>query len=922
VSLARPSGTVTFLFTDIEGSTQRWEDAQPAMRLATRRHDELLREVMERHRGYVFKTVGDAFCVAFSDARSALAAAVDAQRTLGAEDFATVDGLRVRMGLHSGAAEERDEDYFGPTVNRVARISDAAHGSQIVLSGITAELVRGDLPAGVALVDLGEFALKGLAAPERIFQVCAEGLPAEHPPLRTGGFVRSNLPIMLTTFVGREPELAELRGVLAEQRVVTIVGTGGAGKTRLAIELATSIAERFPDGIWFVDLAPLTSGTLVADEFAAVLNIRATSASAVLERLVSSLRARTTLLVVDNCEHVIDEAARCIAHLVAHCPQLRVIATSRESLRIAGEHIFAVAPLEVPPPMTGTPNADSVLAYSAVALLVQRAAASSSFRLTNENAVDVVEICRRLDGLPFALELAAPRLLVLSPAELLARLGERFRLLRNEQRGSLPRRQTLSALIEWSYRLLGDDERTLFRSLAVFPGSFSLDSAARVSGDSGERTLDLLSSLVDKSMVVSDAVATSTRFRLFESTRAFAQEQLRLEGERDGTLERFCEAMLALAREALRVLPFSQERPWLDSIELELDNLRAALTETLEAGRDVAAGAEIAAALGFFWQGRRPQEGSHWLQLAREAAGAYPKPLEGRVFLESARVDVTTLQTVPFAQRAVTAFRGAADSAGLGHALEYLGQSLINVGRFADAERALNESVTLLSAQNAPGAGARSRVLRGVAALYARQDDAAAAGDLSDALAELEAGGRKRDAALALQGLAHVALARGRYKEASTLTARGLRYCEELDDPRGMGLLRFELAHALFREGAVDEARANAVESLRLLRDASIPMAFTQASVVLAATLEAGGRLSEGARALGFARAHTDGVAFCLMPRMQLLYDETLERLRSRTTAAAFEEAMKEGGALAPEAIARGDQEENAVVATSRLPMP
>jgi predicted ATPase/class 3 adenylate cyclase len=918
--MERPRGTITFLFSDIEGSTRRWETGRAAMQDAVRRHDDLMHAVMLKHGGFVFKTVGDAFCVAFADPRSALEAALEAQRLMAAENFDAVDGMSVRMGLHSGSAEERAGDYFGPTVNRVARISAAAHGGQIVLSAIAAELVRADLPPGISLRDLGEYELKDLAAPERIFQVCGQDLAAAHPALRVSGHAPANLPVMLTSFVGRERELSELRTAIAQQRLVSIVGTGGAGKTRLAIALATSLAERFPGGVWFVDLAPLTSGTVVLDEFAAVLGVRATSAPELIERLASKLRERETLIVVDNCEHVIEDAAGAISELLVRCSDLRIIATSRESLRIAGEHVFATPPLDVPPAALSIVTAREALTYSSVALFAERAAAAGGFHISDANASAVVDICRHLDGLPFALELAAPRLSVLAPAALLARLGERLRLLKNEQRGGASRTQTLSALIEWSYDLLTPPEQALFRTLCMFAGSFSLESAALAAGTDGLETIDLISSLVEKSMVVREASGSDARFRLFESTRAFAQDRLLEHGERDATMLRFCAAMLTAVTELLGAFPAGQERAWLDSVELELDNVRAALVETLELGRDAVTGAEIAVSLGIFWHARRPQEGSYWLSLARDAARDYSELLEARVFLESARIELTTANTVPFAQRSVAAFRSAGDRQGLGHALEYLGQSLINVGRFEEAGRALDESVGLLAAENLRVASARSRVLRGVATLYARRDDAEAERDLSGALTELEADGRKRDASMALQGLTHVELARGNYREASAYAARGLHYCEELNHVRGMALLRYELAHSLLRDGAADEARANALEALRLLRDTSIPMAFTQATVVLAATLAAGGRDAEAARAIGYARFHTDGVAFCMLPPTQRLYDETLALLRSRRDDAELEAAMRQGEALAPDALARTFLEENALRATSLEP--
>ncbi|MGH7747654.1 MAG: ATP-binding protein, partial [Candidatus Dormibacteria bacterium] len=423
---ARPTGTVTFLFSDIEGSTGRWEAEPEAMREAVGRHDALLHDVFASGGGYVFKTVGDAFCVAFGDPLAAFRAALAAQQRLADEAFEAVGGLRVRIGMHTGAADERDGDYFGPTVNRVARLSDAGHGGQILVSGITAELVRDARLPGVTLLELGEYRLRDLAAPERIFQACGQGLERAFPPLRTGGAVRSNLPATPSSFVGRARELALIAESLEAHRLVTITGAGGVGKTRLALAAAAPLVPTFSGGVWFVDLSPLASPAVVIDEFAAVLGIRPSPGASLLENLAAALRTRHALLVVDNCEHVIDAAAACVAHLLRHCPNVHVLATSREALQVAGERQVTLAPLEVPE-REPVADAGDALAYSAVALLVERATAAGRFALSDANAGAVAEIARRLDGIPFALELAAPRLAVISPAKMLELLAEPLR---------------------------------------------------------------------------------------------------------------------------------------------------------------------------------------------------------------------------------------------------------------------------------------------------------------------------------------------------------------------------------------------------------------------------------------------------------------------------------------------------------------
>ena len=526
-----PTGLVTLLFTDIEGSTRAWETHPTEMQIALQRHDEILRKRIEGVGGYVFKTVGDAFCAAFERPAQAVSAAVDIQLALAAELWEPEIRIRVRMGLHSGVCHERDGDYFGPTVNRAARLESTAHGGQVVISGVTADLIASELPVEISLRDLGEHRLKDLGQPVRVYQVCGAGLPCDFPPLRSlnSPELAHNLPSQVSTFVGRDQVLEDVRELLELSRVVTLTGAGGVGKTRLALQVAADLLDGSGDGVWFVDLAPLSDPGLVAAKTAGVLNVREQPGRSVLESLVMALRTRRLLVVFDNCEHVIGEAATLVEALAAGCPQLVILATSREPLRVPGEHVYQVPALSV-----STDDDAEPLGSEAVRLFLERAAEQQSgIALDAESAVVVSRICRRLDGIPLAIELAAARLRSMSLEDLDRRLDRRLRVLTGGSRTAPPRQQTLEALIDWSYDLLNPPEQDLLARLSVFAGSFDLDAAEAVAAwgrGASMDVLDGLAALVDKSLVETER-STAFRYRLLESVRYYGAAKLLERGE-------------------------------------------------------------------------------------------------------------------------------------------------------------------------------------------------------------------------------------------------------------------------------------------------------------------------------------------------------------------------------------------------------
>src|SRR5215207_7851027 len=584
-----PSGTVTFLFTDIEGSTKLWERSPQAMQRALARHDQILRDAVEDLGGCVFKTIGDAFCCAFSTTTDALEAALEAQRALlTKEGWPEETGpLRVRMALHTGTTEERDGDYFGPPVNRVARLLSAAHGGQVLLSLATQELVRDQLPLDVELRDLGEHRLKDLFGPERVFQLVAPGLPAEFPPLRTLEGHPNNLPLQPTPLVGREREVSEIAERLRSEgvRLLTLTGPGGTGKTRLALQSAAELLEEFDDGAFFVALAAITDPELVPSAIAEPLGVRESAEQTLQESLKSYIRDKRLLLILDNFEQVL-EGAPVAGELVGACPKLKVLATSRIPLRLYGEQEYPVPPLALPDP-SDLPPLEILTQYGAVKLFVERArAVKADFAVTNESAPAVAEICARLDGLPLAIELAAARIRILPPQQMLQRLGDRLKLLKGGARDVPARQQTLRGTIDWSYDLLTEEEKVLFWRLSVFSRSHTLEAAEEVCDPEGKLdALEVVGSLLEKSLLRREqGVGGEPRFVMLETVHEYAREKLEESEEAEEVERRHAEYFLALAEEANPKLKGPDQLQWLQRRETEHDNMRAALGRTLQRG--------------------------------------------------------------------------------------------------------------------------------------------------------------------------------------------------------------------------------------------------------------------------------------------------------------------------------------------------
>jgi predicted ATPase/class 3 adenylate cyclase len=673
---------LTFLFTDIEGSTallERLGDEGYARVLAG--HHALVRSALAAHGGREIDTQGDAFFAVFSSPRACVAAVLAMQQALQGHGWPGEERVRVRMGIHCGEAVKTDTGPVGLEVHRAARVAAAGYGGQVLVSEAAAVLVRDGLPPGAALADLGVHRLKDLGRPERIFQLTAAGLQAGFPPLRSLGnpALPNNLPAELSSFIGREREVAEVRALVESSRLVTLTGAGGAGKTRLGLQVAAELLDGSGDGVWLAELAAVTDGEAVALAICEALRLAAQPGRPVLEALLDALALQDALIVVDNCEHLIGGCAKTAEAILRRCPKVHLLATSREPLGIGGEVIYRVPSLSLPGPQ----DSGSVPGSSdAVALFAERARTHGVALAADEQASPVVvSVCRRLDGMPLAIELAAARLRSMSLAELHDRLDQRFRLLTGGSRTALERQQTLRATVAWSYSLLTSAEQLLLARLSVFAGGFDLDAAEAVCGSGDLDVLDvadLLGSLVDKSLVVAEAAGGTLRYRLLETIRLFAAEQLGEAGEEEAAAAAaaHCAHFLALAEQAAAYLTGPEQGSWLARLDADQANLRRAAGYAADLPDGTAAVLRLGVALDRYWWARsRLQEGFELLVPALRRADADADPaLFGAALVTAADVgfhtDVATAR--PLAEQAVQVARQLGDERLLSRALAAL----------------------------------------------------------------------------------------------------------------------------------------------------------------------------------------------------------------------------------------------------------
>ncbi len=663
-----PTGIIVFLLTDIEGSTGRWEADRDAMAALVESHDRIISGAVQAHSGVLFSSAGDSHGAAFHTAADAVSAALEAQHGLR-------DVIPVRMAVHVGPAQERDGNYYGPTLNRGGRLRDAAHGGQVVCSQAVIDLL-GDHPIGVDVADLGEHRLKDLGRPEHVYQLSRLGLGVGFPTLKTLTVESSNLPVQVNSFVGRYQEMAEIGKALHGSRLVTLTGPGGCGKSRLALEVAAEVFDEFPDGVWLVGLAPVVDPDLVPQAVATVLEVRERSGVTLTEAVVTYLKRRRMLLVIDNCEHLLDPAADLVAAIVSGTPDVSVLATSREPLHTHGESIYPVPPLPLP-----EPDAELVeLAFSdSVRLFVERAAAAHpDFHLTANNSKAIASICRHLDGIPLAIELAAATTRMFGPDQIEERLGDRFRLLRRGPRGDLPHHQTLEAAIDWSHRLLTPQQQTLFARLAVFEGGWTLEAAEAVcSGNGLDQTevLPLLADLVDRSLVVSSNDGPQPRYRFLETVGVYASEQ---NGIDPGLALSHAHHYLAFAQQLAPLMETDQTVQAMDAYTADMANLRAALHHFDHTGNADDYCQLLISMRQFLHFRRMFTDVERWLEKATEMASDQLDPsLRGQLLLQSANNAqrgwrLNREAALGFLHRSLPLFTKAGDDRHLSEALAYL----------------------------------------------------------------------------------------------------------------------------------------------------------------------------------------------------------------------------------------------------------
>jgi predicted ATPase/class 3 adenylate cyclase len=635
-----PTGTITFLYTDIEGSTRLWQDCPRDMPGSLDRHNALLRTAIEAHGGVVFRTVGDAFCAAFSRAPDAVLAARSAQSALLGEPWPDGCVIRVRMSIHSGTAEVQDGDYVGHTLNRVARILASGHGGQTLISAAAAELVAGQLPADVSLLNLGEHRLRDLSRSEHIYQLSAPELPSDFSPLVTVDAHPATLPVQPTAFIGRQQEVEAVSGPFRRRdvRLVTLTGPGGSGKTRLALEAGTRALDAFPDGVHFVALAEVMDAADVPSAIGQALHVKQSSGQPPIEGVIAYLRARTVLLILDNFEQLIS-AAHTVSRLLSEASGVSFLVTSRTALRLSGEREYPVPPLRLPD-SGRLPPLDTLSQYDAVALFIERARdVRPDFTVTNETAPAVAEICVRLDGLPLAIELAAARIRLFSPAAILKRLEHRLALLTGGARDRPARQQTLRGAIDWSYDLLDAAEQRLFARLSVFAGGCPIEAAAAIcdaDGDLGLDPLDGISSLAEKSILRAGEPSPSgePRFVMLDTLREYAGERLDDFGETEKMRDLHFQYFFDLARKGQESAVGHQDRILnMDELAADYDNLIVALQYAMD-NRNGPGALRLAGYLTWFWTSRGLwQEGQNWTERALALASPEDFPADGGILL-------------------------------------------------------------------------------------------------------------------------------------------------------------------------------------------------------------------------------------------------------------------------------------------------
>lgn len=784
--------TLTFCFSDIEGSTRLWEESASTMSEALAKHDAILREQIESHRGEVFKTVGDGFFATFVNAHDAVEAAVSIQRTIGSSRWGTSRPIKVRMALHTGPTEVRDNDYFGNTLNRVARLLSTGYGGQVLLSRATTSLVRDYLPPQVTLRDLGLHRLKDLDQAENVAMLGHPELQAEFPPLKSLDARPNKLPRLLSNFIGRQKEMQNAKESLRQGPLLTFLGTGGTGKTRLALEVGSELLDEYPDGVWFVQLSPLKDGTLIPQIIANALNVREEAKQSLIHTLVSWLEAKKTLLILDNCEHVLPGASEVVAHLLRACKGLSVLTTSREPLRIGGEQVYRIPSLSAGSgPMK---TAAEALEFDAIRLLVDRCKLSDPrFELRESEVSAAAQICQQLDGIPFAIELAASRSRVLSLSQIADRLRDRFKLLTGGQDASIPRQQTLRATIDWSYELLNAQEKELLGRLSIFVGGWAMDAAEDICASETLESWDVLDGLmklVDKSLVVRDTDSDEVRFSMLQSVRQYAQDTL------DPLVitelrHKHAHFFAKFAQEAEGGIQGADQAKWLARMEQEHDNLRAVFGAARLDPALLNPSLEIAGAIGRFWTVRGYySEGRSWIESLLSIGPPEANALRANAFRTAGQLAYWQGDSQAgrrFGEASLAICRELGDKDGEARSLFRLGFACLSDGDLKSARDYFEQGLALAHALgDQQGIPHLENAIGEVSALEGNWDQAKAR--FEAALSGFRKLEDRRSIASVLKNLANVATVAGEYRNARESLLESLELREGLGNPTGIAV--------------------------------------------------------------------------------------------------------------------------------------
>ena len=856
------AASVTYLFSDIEGSTRLWEADPGCAARTVAWHDEVSRSAVERHRGTIVKTTGDGVHAAFEDPADAVAAVIDLQLAL-AEPGAERAPLKVRCGLHLGADQRRDNDFYGPAVNRAARIMSAAHGGQVLVSGAVAERVSGRLPGEVVLRDLGTVRLRDLGSPEHVFQLVHPRLRSEFPPLRSMATTPNNLAQQLNSFVGRDREMEQVRQLLASSRLLTLLGMGGLGKSRLSMQVAAIVLEDYPDGVWFVEFAAFSDPQLVPQAVATVLGVKEEPGRPVLDALISYVRDKKMLLVFDNCEHLVHKCAELAKRLLQAGAGVKVLASSRDPLRIAGESLYPLTPLPAPGKDAARCPAEHLLVVDSVRLFVERARSiQPAFRLDDRSVRAIAEICRRLDGIPLALELAAARVRAMAVDQIAARLDDRFRLLNRGDRTALPRQQTLRALIDWSHDLLESNERIVFRRLAVFAGGWTMEAAEDVVvGGTVEPAdvLDLLSNLVEKSLVV--AHADGGRYDMLDTVRQYALEQLCQSGEEVSTRERHLAYFTSLAERSAPRLAGSEQAVALHRLEAEEENVLCAHAFCVGSKCDAEQACRLVLAV------------KHYLFMRGQFALGYQ--------LVNASISMDQ----------------AADSPRRCEALWVAGQICSYTGRYEEAERRLNASLAIAVILGDRRMMANAENFLALTSLGVGNVPAARL-HCNEALRLARELGSKPEIAVAANALAQVSRLEGDLDNAEKLYREVVALATELDIGEFIALGMLGLAMVAISRGSSTQACEMLKTALRLAIEIGSRPAELSALEVAAGLAALEGDAERFAVYFGAAQGQMLRAGIKRDPADQAFLDPLIARCRSALGETLFASAESTGRAM------------------------